>query len=86
MDKLKEVIETLSADDKKEFRIFIHRQKNKRDRKDLDLFNLLDRYADPTAKVILPQLYPTGNSQAYHALRKRLLRHLMDFHCAEKVG
>lgn len=79
MDKLKEIIDTFSEEDKKEFRIFINRQKNKRDRKDLELFNLLGKEKDPKAASIIPRLYPDGNKEAYHALRKRLLRHLMDY-------
>lgn len=77
MDKLQELINTLSEDDKREFRIFINRQKSKKQRKDLDLFELINQQASPEA--IQQKLYKTPNKVAYHTLRKRLLKHLTDF-------
>jgi hypothetical protein len=77
MDKLQELINTLSEDDKREFRIFINRQKSKKNRKDLELFELIsEQYA---TKDIENKLYKTPNKVAYHTLRKRLLKHLTDF-------
>ena len=77
MDKLQELVNTLSEDDKKEFRIFINRQKSKKQRKDLDLFELIAEQTPP--KEIQSKLYQTPNKVAYHTLRKRLLKHLTDF-------
>ena len=77
MDKLQEIINTLSDDDKREFRIFINRQKSKKERKDLDLFELLCLQLN--SKEIQSRLYKTSNKVAYHTLRKRLLKHLTDF-------
>ncbi len=77
MDKLQELINTLSEDDKREFRVFINRQKSKKQRKDLDLFELINEQID--AKSIQEKLYKTPNKVAYHTLRKRLLKHLTDF-------
>jgi hypothetical protein len=77
MDKLQEIINTLTEDDKREFRIFINRQKSKKERKDLDLFELIGEQLD--AKEIQQKLYKTPNKVAYHTLRKRLLKHLTDF-------
>ena len=77
MDKLQEIINTLSDDDKREFRIFINRQKSKKERKDLDLFELLCLQLN--SKEIQSRLYKTPNKVAYHTLRKRLLKHLTDF-------
>jgi len=77
MDKLQELIITLSEDDKREFRVFINRQKSKKHRKDLELFELICNQVD--AKVIQLKLYKTPNRVAYHTLRKRLLKHLTDF-------
>ena len=77
MDKLQELVNTLSEDDKKEFRIFINRQKSKKQRKDLDLFELVAEQTPP--KEIQQKLYKTPNKVAYHTLRKRLLKHLTDF-------
>ncbi len=55
MDKLKELINTLSEDDKREFRIFINRQKSKKQRKDLDLFELISHQTP--VKNIQEKLY-----------------------------
>ncbi|MCB0400994.1 MAG: hypothetical protein KDD41_02850 [Flavobacteriales bacterium] len=77
MDILQELINTFSEDDKKEFRIFINRQKSKKERKDLDLFELIADQASP--KDIQKELYKTPNKVAYHTLRKRLLKHISDF-------
>lgn len=77
MDKLQELINTLSKEDKREFKIFIQRQKNKNNRKDFDLFELLSKEI-PTEEV-QQILYQGKNKDAYHTLRKRLLRHLTDF-------
>ncbi|MDG1477202.1 MAG: hypothetical protein P8Q14_08655, partial [Vicingaceae bacterium] len=77
MDKLQELINTLSEDDKREFRIFINRQKSKKQRKDLDLFELICKQT--SANEIQAKLYKTPNKVAYHTLRKRLLKHLTDF-------
>ncbi len=77
MDKIQELINTLSEDDKREFRIFINRQKSKKERKDLDLFELINLQTNP--KEIQKKLYKNPNKVAYHTLRKRLLKHLTDF-------
>lgn len=77
MDKIQELVITLSEDDKREFRVFINRQKSKKERKDLDLFELINLQTDP--KEIQKKLYKTPNKVAYHTLRKRLLKHLTDF-------
>ncbi len=78
MDKIKEIIRTLEADDVREFRSFIHRQKKKKSRKDLDLFEfLLKNEADKPA--VITEKIGVPNKEAYYAVRKRLLRHLTDF-------
>ncbi len=77
MDKLQELVNTFSKDDRREFRIFINRQKSKKQRKDLDLFELISNQL-PT-KEIEQKLYKSPNKVAYHTLRKRLLKHLTDF-------
>ncbi|NQX98280.1 MAG: hypothetical protein HRT73_10440, partial [Flavobacteriales bacterium] len=77
MDKLQELINTLSEDDKREFRVFINRQKSKKQRKDLDLFELINNQF--LTIEIQKKLYNKPNKVAYHTLRKRLLKHLTDF-------
>jgi len=78
MDKIKEIIRTLEVDDVREFRSFIQRQKKKKNRKDLDLFEfLLKNEADKPA--VIAKEIGVPNKEAYYAVRKRLLRHLTDF-------
>lgn len=80
MDSLSQIIQTLATDDQKEFRAFIKRQQSRRERKDLELFNLLCAQPGVSTEEILLVLYPAKpNRNAYHALRKRLMAHLMDF-------
>ena len=79
MDSIVEIINTFTTDDIKSFRIFINRQKKILNRKDLDLFNLLLEQKHDKPKDIISKLYKVQNTEAYHALRKSLLRHIMDF-------
>ncbi|KAA5539830.1 hypothetical protein [Adhaeribacter rhizoryzae] len=80
MDDLKITIDTLSAEDKKEFNYFIQRQKSKRNRKDYELFQLLQGKKQYKPQEIIHRLYPDEpNAVAYYALRKRLTQHLTDF-------
>ncbi len=60
--------------------MFISRQKKKKQRKDRDLFVLLQANRTYTAKEIIQKIYPEEpNAVAYHALRKRLLQQLTAF-------
>lgn len=86
MDNLKSIIRTLSNDDVKEFRVFINRQKRKKNRKDLDLFNILLEDRDYKPVEIIAKLYEKPNKEAYHALRKRLVKHLMDYIVIKRMG
>lgn len=80
MDDLKTAIETLSDDERKEFALFIRRQKNMKGRKDLDLFRLLQQKQSLTPTELIARLYAAEpNPVAYYALRKRLMQHLTDF-------
>ncbi|MEZ4774994.1 MAG: hypothetical protein R3D00_17555 [Bacteroidia bacterium] len=80
MDKLKTIISTFSPEDQKELSLFVQRQKKKKSRKDLDLLNLLRKEKDFSSEEILQKLYPDSSNQiAYHAVRKRLMRHLNEF-------
>lgn len=78
MDTLKEIIYTLNKEDKKEFRVFIKRQRNLESRKDIVLFELLQN-ENLNKKDILKNLYSDNNKNAYHSLRKRLIKHLTEF-------
>ena len=82
MDTLKAIIATLTPTETKEFRAFIHRQKQKKERKDLELFELLLLPKKFKSKEIVDQLYNDqsyNSKNAYHTLRKRLIKHLADF-------
>ncbi len=81
MDDLRTTLLTFSPDDRKEFRQFIQRQRRKqKGRMDVRLYDLLMQARERSTDELLAQLYPAEpNAVAYYALRKRLLRHLMDF-------
>lgn len=80
MDDLKIIINTLSAEDKKDFGYFIQRQKKKKNRKDYELLKLLQSKKNLTSTELIAQLYPDEpNAVAYYALRKRLMQQLTDF-------
>ncbi len=80
MDDLKTTLETLSEEDKHELATFIQRQKQKKNRKDLELLKLLQQQKALTTEAIIARLYKNEpNPVAYYALRKRLMQHLSDF-------
>lgn len=80
MDDLKITLDTLSEDEKQELAAFIQRQKKKKSRKDLALFQLLQQKKNYKPEQLIERLYPgEPNPVAYYALRKRLTRHLTDF-------
>lgn len=80
VDYIKDIIVSLNDDDVKEFRTFIQRQRSKKQRIDLQLFDILLEDKNLKAREICRMLY--GNDQnmnAYHSIRKRLLKQLMEF-------
>jgi len=79
VDSLNAIISTFTKVDASEFSVFINRQKLKANRKDLELFQLLYRQPELAKQSFLSKLYPDGNKVAYHALRKKLMKHLTDF-------
>lgn len=80
MDDLKITLETLSDDDRRELAVFIQREKKKKHRKDLTLFQLLQHQKNYTTEQLIQRLYPDeANPVAYYALRKRLMRHITNF-------
>lgn len=78
MDTLKDIIQTFSEDDSKEFSVFINRQKKITSRKDLELFKLLFN-ENKNRKEVVSALYKDMNKNAYHSLRKRLIKHIAEF-------
>lgn len=79
MDYLQETIATLSSDEVREFRLFINRQKKKKNRKDLELFHLLQEKRKFSPAELASSFYKHYNRNGYHSIRKRLYRHLTDF-------
>jgi hypothetical protein len=76
MDFLEQTIQQLSADEQSEFRQFL--QKRKQERKDLMLFDIIARNKDYEPRVMVNKLQTT-NLNAYHSLRKRLMKELFEF-------
>lgn len=80
MDKLKTIISTFSPEEQKELSLFVQRQRKKKSRKDLELLNLLRKEKTFSPEEMISKLYQDSpNQMAYHALRKRLMRHLNEF-------
>ena len=81
MDDLRTTLLTLSADEKRDFGVFIQRQRRKvTGRQDSRLYELLVQPKELTGPQLIAKLYPDDpNPVAYYALRKRLLRHLTDY-------
>jgi hypothetical protein len=82
VDNLTEIISTLNEEQQKDFVAFIQRNKYRKDRKDLKLFELLKTENLLTATTIAKKL-ACPNVNAYHTVRKRLFKHLSDFIVAQ---
>ncbi len=80
VDYIKDIVISLHDDDVKEFRTFIQRQRSRRQRKDLQLFEILLNDENLKAREVCTLLYGNAkNMNAYHSVRKRLLKQLMEF-------
>lgn len=82
MDKLREIITTFDQEYIREFHVFINRQKAKKERKDLKLFEILSEPKTYKSEEIVTILYDKvtkSKKAAYHALRKRLFEHITEF-------
>jgi len=87
MDDLKLTIDTFSTEDKKEFAYFMQRLKKKKDRKDYELFQLLQQKKNYKPQEIISRLYPhEPNAGAYYALRKRLMQHLTNYILLQRLA
>ncbi|MFP4846930.1 hypothetical protein [Winogradskyella sp. PE311] len=78
MIALDSIIGTLNLDDEQKFITYLQKKNKRKDAKNIDLFKLLSK-STLDSKAICNQLYQTKNSNAYHALRKRLFQSLIDF-------
>lgn len=80
MDNLRSILDTFSEEEQKALHAFVQRQKIRKNRKDLQLLELLQEETTYNGKELLLKLYPkTKNKVAYHALRRRLMQHFIDF-------
>ncbi|GAC1585753.1 MAG: hypothetical protein NVS3B25_00240 [Hymenobacter sp.] len=81
MDDLRTTLLTLSSDERRDFGVFIQRQRRKTTgRQDSRLYELLVQPRELSGPQLVAKLYPDApNPMAYYALRKRLMRHLTDF-------
>ena len=81
MDDLRTTLLTLGSDERRDFGVFIQRQRRKAGgRQDSRLYELLVQPKELKSEQLIAKLYPDEpNPVAYYALRKRLLRHLTDF-------
>ena len=81
MDDLRTTLLTLSSDERRDFGVFIQRQRRKTaGRLDSHLYELLVKPKALTSSQLIAKLYPDEpNAGAYYALRKRLMRHLTDY-------
>ena len=81
MDDLRTTLLTLTTDERRDFGVFIQRQRRKTNgRLDSRLYELLVQAKELKPEQIIGKLYPDEpNAVAYYALRKRLMRHLTDY-------
>ncbi|WP_353780157.1 hypothetical protein [Winogradskyella sp. 3972H.M.0a.05] len=78
MTSLNDIIKALSVDEQQRFITYLEKKNKRHDSKNIQLFKLLAKQEQPS-EVIYKSLYKSGNKNAYHALRKRLLSSLIDF-------
>lgn len=80
MDKLQYIVQSFSNEEKSGFEHFINRFRVRDNRKDLQLFDRLSQDAKLSLDDALQFLYDGApEKEAYHALRKRLLGHLIEY-------
>jgi len=80
VDYIRDIIIVFSDDDVKEFNNFLQRKRSKKERMDLKLFELLRKDENLKPSDICTKLYGNShNMNAYHSVRKRLLKQLMEF-------
>jgi hypothetical protein len=86
VDYIRDIIVAMSADDCKEFKVFVQRQRNRKQRVDLQLFEILRKDENLKASQICELIYKGGKGMnAYHSIRKRLLKQLMEFSMLKRM-
>ena len=84
MGSLREIIHSFDSREQAEFQYFVQRHKLKKDRKDLELFKIL-KGPEPLDAATTIKLLGTKNANAYHAIRKRLFKHVSDYILVKSV-
>lgn len=84
MGSLREIIHSFDSREQAEFQYFVQRHKLKKGRKDLELFKLLKGPEQLDAATTIRKL-GTKNANAYHAIRKRLFKHVSDYILVKSV-
>ncbi len=80
MDKLQFIVQSFSNEEKSGFEHFINRFRVRDNRKDFQLFERLTELNSLSLNEALEFLYDGAEEkEAYHALRKRLLGHLIEY-------
>jgi len=80
MDKLHFIVQSFNEEERKGFEHFINRFRVRENRKDIELFNRLVIPNKLSQEEAFNVLYEGKNEkEAYHALRKRLLGHLIEY-------
>ncbi len=86
MDYLRNIIQTLSEEDINNFKTFVNRLKQKEKRRDLQLFHILSLQEEFSPRQIAKKLDDHLKMNAYHSIRKRLTKHLMDFMVTNRLA
>ena len=87
MDKLHFIVQTFNEEERKGFEHFINRFRVREERKDLDLFHRLIDPVKLSQEEAFEVLYSGKNEkEAYHALRKRLLGHLIEYISLKEIN
>ncbi|MDZ4823212.1 MAG: hypothetical protein SH856_07120 [Flavobacteriales bacterium] len=79
MDTLKETLRTLQPQEQAEFSTYLVRTGRGSTRKDVQLVETLLHIENKKGRDNASRLYSDLNMNAYHSLRKRLMKHLMNF-------
>lgn len=87
MDKLHFIVQSFNEEEKKGFEHFVNRFRVRVNRKDLDLFNRLVIPSKLSQEEAFMVLYNgKKEKEAYHALRKRLLGHLIEYVSVKEIN
>ncbi len=87
MDKLHFIVQSFNEEEKKGFEHFVNRFRVRENRKDLELFHRMSLPEKLSQEEAFKVLYDGKNEkEAYHALRKRLLGHLIEYISVKEIN